>query len=47
VFRDALEQHLGEEAPPRQLSILGIVSSTRGDLSARASDDEYEPEPYR
>jgi len=48
VVRDALARDLGyEQAPPPALSCLGVVSSTEGDLSRRASSDEYEPEPYR
>jgi len=47
VFRDALERDLGaEQAPPAPTSI-GMISSQHGDLSRRASDGEYEPEPYR
>jgi hypothetical protein len=48
VVRDALEKDLGYEQalPPLPLSI-GIVSSRDGDLSRRASDDEFQPEPYR
>jgi hypothetical protein len=49
VVRDALEHELevDEErlAPP--LALIGAFSSERGDLSRRASEDEYEPEPFR
>jgi len=47
VFRDALERDLGDEAPPPPATSIGCVRSEMGDLSRRASDDEYEPEPYR
>jgi hypothetical protein len=47
VFRDALERELGDEQPPPPLSSIGVISSERGDLSRRATDDEYQPEPYR
>jgi hypothetical protein len=48
VVRDALEKELGyEQAPPPPLACIGAVSSTSGDLSRRASEDEFEPEPYR
>jgi hypothetical protein len=47
VFRDALERDLGEDVARPPLSSVGSVSSRRGDLSSRASEDEYEPEPYR
>lgn len=47
VFRDALERDLGEDSAPPSLTSIGIVRSNTGDLSRRASDDAYEPEPYR
>jgi hypothetical protein len=47
VFRDALERDLGAEEVPPALTSVGVVSSQHGDLSRRASDDEYEPEPSR
>ncbi|MGH2915143.1 MAG: hypothetical protein ACRDMX_09145 [Solirubrobacteraceae bacterium] len=47
VFRDALERDLGEEMPPPPLTSIAAVCSDQGDLARRASDDEYEPEPYR
>lgn len=33
------------EQPP--LTCIGMINSGRGDLSARASRDEFEPEPFR
>lgn len=47
VVRDALEKELGEnvEAPPR-MTIIGAGRSGRTDLSALASEDVYEPEPW-
>jgi hypothetical protein len=49
VVRDAIEHELGdtEERIPPPLSCIGIGRSGRGDLSRRASEDEYEPEPFR
>lgn len=47
VFREALERDLGSEQRPPALTSVGVVSSERGDLSRRASDDEYEPQPFR
>jgi plasmid stability protein len=50
VVREALEHELaGDEeeplAPP--LDCIGMFASGRGDLSRRASEDEFEPEPFR
>ncbi len=50
VVREALEHELGVDreeplAPP--LMCIGIGRSGRSDLSRRASEDEYEPEPFR
>jgi hypothetical protein len=48
LVRDALEKELGyEEAPPPPLASIGAVRSESGDLSRRASEDEFQPEPYR
>jgi hypothetical protein len=47
LFREAVERELGPEHPPPRLTSLGAVRSEQGDLSHRASNDEYEPEPYR
>jgi hypothetical protein len=47
VFRDALERDLGDDQPPPALTSIASVRSGAGDLSRRASDGEYEPEPYR
>jgi hypothetical protein len=51
VVREAMEHELGvdnEEAPlAPPLHCIGIGRSGRGDLSRRASEDEYEPEPFR
>ena len=46
VVRDALEKELGDERPPEPLS-LGKYRSGSGDLSRRASEDEYEPTSWR
>lgn len=47
VVREALEAELGagDKAPP-PVSIIGIGSSDRRDLSSLAADDVYEPEPW-
>jgi hypothetical protein len=49
VVREAMEHELGVDeeplAPP--LTLIGAFSSEHGDLSRRASEDEYEPEPFR
>ena len=49
VVREAMEHELGVEeeplAPP--LKCIGVFASGRGDLSRRASEDEFEPEPFR
>jgi hypothetical protein len=50
VVRDAIEHELGpagEEPIPPPLTCIGAFSSARGDLSRRASADEYEPPPFR
>lgn len=49
VWRDAAEHELGpdgERVPPL-LTCIGAFASERGDLSRRASEDEFEPEPFR
>jgi hypothetical protein len=49
IVREAMEEKLGgpdgEQQPP--LSIIGIGRSGRSDLSRLASEDIYEPAPYR
>ena len=50
VVREAMEHELGveeEEPLAPALNCIGIGRSGRGDLSRRASEDEYEPEPFR
>lgn len=44
LVRDALRRELGEERQPAPLAV-GIFRSEHGDLSERASRDEYEPDP--
>lgn len=48
VVREAMEHELGdgEERIPPPMTIIGIGRSERGDLSRRASEDEYKPEPF-
>jgi hypothetical protein len=49
VVREAMQHELGpgKERIPPPLTCIGIGHSGRGDLSRRASEDEYEPEPFR
>ena len=47
VFRDALERDLGDQTPPPAPISIGSVRSEMGELSRRANNDEYQPEPYR
>ncbi len=47
VVREALEHELGGESEQPPLSLIGAFSSGRGDLSRLASEDVYEPEPWR
>jgi hypothetical protein len=49
VVREAMEHELGELAGEEQprLSFIGIGSSGRSDLSRLASEDIYEPAPFR
>jgi len=43
IVREALEKELGSQPKPR----LGVFRSGVGDLSRRASEDEFEPDPWR
>ena len=45
IVREALEKELGVRQPP--LTCVGTFRSGRGDLSRRASEDEFEPDPWR
>jgi Ribbon-helix-helix protein, copG family len=50
VVREAIEHELGpgeEQATPPPFTLIGAYASKHGDLSRRASEDEYEPEPFR
>jgi hypothetical protein len=51
VVREALEHELGpdpgDERIPPPLTCIGAFSSGRGDLSKLASEDFYEPDPWR
>jgi hypothetical protein len=50
VVREALEHELAldeDERIPPPLTCVGVVSSGRSDLSRLASEDVYEPEPFR
>jgi hypothetical protein len=46
LVREALQHELGEARQPIPLS-SGKFRSWTGDLSARASRDEFEPDPWR
>lgn len=37
----------GAQQPQPPFSLIGMFRSERGDLSERASRDEFEPEPFR
>jgi hypothetical protein len=41
---DATSSQEGEQPP---LTCIGMFNSGRGDLSERASRDEFEPQPFR
>ncbi|HYM45756.1 MAG TPA: hypothetical protein VES65_06290 [Solirubrobacteraceae bacterium] len=47
VWREAMEHELEDESPVRSTRLIGAFRSGRSDLSRRASEDEYEPEPFR
>lgn len=47
VVRDALARELGDGGAQPALSCVGAMESEQGDLSERASRDEYEPPPWR
>jgi hypothetical protein len=47
IVREALEAELGESGKrPPPVSIIGIGTSGRTDLSSLAAEDVYEPEPW-
>lgn len=47
VVREAIEHELGDEAVQPPFSLIGAFESERGDLSRLASEDVFEPEPWR
>lgn len=47
LVRDALERELGTGGPQPEIRSAGSFASSERDLSRRASDDEYEPPPFR
>jgi len=47
LVNTALEHELGEEAPQAPFSLIGAFRSGRSDLSKLASEDVFEPEPFR
>jgi hypothetical protein len=48
LVREALEHEMGgEEGEQPPVTCIGMFDSGRGDLSARASRDEFEPRPFR
>ena len=42
-----LELELTDESPQPPFSLIGAFSSERGDLSKLASEDVFEPGPFR
>jgi hypothetical protein len=47
VVREAIEHELGNEPHQPPFSLIGAFSSGRSDLSKLASEDTFEPEPWR
>ena len=47
LVRDALERELGAGGPQPEIRSAGAFASRSGDLGRRASDDEFEPPPFR
>jgi predicted DNA-binding protein len=47
VVREAIEHELGDEVAQPPFSLIGAFESERGDLSKLASEDVFEPEPWR
>ncbi len=47
VVREAIERALGEEPQQPPFSLIGAFRSGRGDLARLASEDIFEPEPWR
>lgn len=47
LVREALEKELGDGRPWPKPHSIGKFRSGSGDLSRRASEDEYEPPPWR
>jgi hypothetical protein len=46
VVRDALERELGAAGAQPEIRSVGAFRSVDGDLSLRASDDEFVPPPF-
>jgi hypothetical protein len=47
VVREAMERDLGREPQQPSFSLIGAFTSGRSDLSRLASEDVFEPEPWR
>jgi hypothetical protein len=47
VVREAMEHELGDEPAQPPFSLIGAFDSGRSDLSELASEDVFEPEPWR
>jgi len=47
IVQEALEHELGDEKPQPPFSLIGAFTAGRSDLSERASNDEFEPRPFR
>jgi hypothetical protein len=47
LVQEALEHELDGDEPQPPFPLIGAFSSGRGDLSKLASEDVFEPEPFR
>ncbi len=47
IVREALERELAPPAAQPEIRCVGVFASESGDLSGRATDDEYRPAPFR
>lgn len=47
LVEDAIKRELADEPQQPPFSLIGAFSSGRGDLSELASEDVFEPRPFR
>jgi ribbon-helix-helix CopG family protein len=47
VVRGAVERELEDEAPQPRLTFIGKYPTASGEMSRLASEEVYEPEPWR